>query len=433
MFAGLSAQPEALSAARVVLIAAFGASCALVGAFGRTLAPVRERRALLAGCGVATAAGMLLGSLPALGLPLWLLYPGALVRGCAGGFFVLSWIDRLAGLDARGVGVALCAALAAYGAAGVVIPLAAQACAPAAAVLLAACPLASCWGCERLADTAPERSRPVAVPEPMTRAGAVLFACSNLVYGFVFGVMLSHFCTLGTLGLYAAFALVAALSAAVFALWRRAVDLNATFRICTGIGAAALVASALAGDAAPALAVVVEACVWGLLIFFTVVIFTDAEFSIPGRPGLIGGMALAAASAGMLAATLLVPPAGVESLSSPVLLAASLAAMLYLALVFLPNGRSWISRWGFSSFVAPESRETFRMRRIGELTAQYGLTKREFEVLDLLAQGKNKDAISAELVLSPLTVKTHARNIYAKLDVHTQRELVELVERGREE
>jgi len=50
----------------------------------------------------------------------------------------------------------------------------------------------------------------------------------------------------------------------------------------------------------------------------------------------------------------------------------------------------------------------------------YQLTRREAEVLEQLVQGKSKKRIAKELVLSPHTVDTHLRSIYAKLHVNTQ-------------
>ena len=37
--------------------------------------------------------------------------------------------------------------------------------------------------------------------------------------------------------------------------------------------------------------------------------------------------------------------------------------------------------------------------------------------------------IAEELVISENTVRTHVRHIYAKLDVHSHQELIDLVER----
>ncbi len=50
----------------------------------------------------------------------------------------------------------------------------------------------------------------------------------------------------------------------------------------------------------------------------------------------------------------------------------------------------------------------------------YGLTQRETEVLDLMAQGLIKKEIADRLSLSYHTVDTHLRNIYAKLHVNTR-------------
>lgn len=60
----------------------------------------------------------------------------------------------------------------------------------------------------------------------------------------------------------------------------------------------------------------------------------------------------------------------------------------------------------------------------------HGLTSREREILQLLAQGITAGAIAEELTVSTSTVKTHMRNVYAKLDIHTQNELLIMVHRG---
>jgi DNA-binding CsgD family transcriptional regulator len=60
-------------------------------------------------------------------------------------------------------------------------------------------------------------------------------------------------------------------------------------------------------------------------------------------------------------------------------------------------------------------------------TDGFELTPREKEVFALLAQGHNKLAISEKLFLSVETIKTHTRNIYRKMDLHSQEGLVALV------
>ncbi|MEX1264271.1 MAG: response regulator transcription factor [Actinomycetota bacterium] len=50
------------------------------------------------------------------------------------------------------------------------------------------------------------------------------------------------------------------------------------------------------------------------------------------------------------------------------------------------------------------------------------LTRREREVLALLADGSNKDAIAEALAISPQTARTHVQNILAKLGLHSRLE-----------
>jgi len=52
------------------------------------------------------------------------------------------------------------------------------------------------------------------------------------------------------------------------------------------------------------------------------------------------------------------------------------------------------------------------------------LTEREREVLDLLASGRNNQAIAGELVLSLKTVRNHVSNIFAKLRVADRSEAI---------
>jgi DNA-binding NarL/FixJ family response regulator len=55
------------------------------------------------------------------------------------------------------------------------------------------------------------------------------------------------------------------------------------------------------------------------------------------------------------------------------------------------------------------------------------LTPREWEVADLLSRGLTVEAIADELVLSVETIRTHVKNAYRKLDVHSRDDLVEAI------
>ena len=59
------------------------------------------------------------------------------------------------------------------------------------------------------------------------------------------------------------------------------------------------------------------------------------------------------------------------------------------------------------------------------------LTRREREVLALLADGASTDAIAAALYLSPPTVKTHVRNVLVKLRARNRTHAVAIgIKRG---
>ena len=62
------------------------------------------------------------------------------------------------------------------------------------------------------------------------------------------------------------------------------------------------------------------------------------------------------------------------------------------------------------------------------MASAHGLSRREREVFALLARGRSRPYIRDTLVLSKNTVATHVKHIYQKLDVHSQQELLDLVQ-----
>ena len=76
-----------------------------------------------------------------------------------------------------------------------------------------------------------------------------------------------------------------------------------------------------------------------------------------------------------------------------------------------------------------DAREPFGMHeRCQALAQRRGLTPRETEILELLAAGRTLAVIKDKLVISPNTVRYHTKNIYSKLGVHAQQELIDMVE-----
>lgn len=67
-------------------------------------------------------------------------------------------------------------------------------------------------------------------------------------------------------------------------------------------------------------------------------------------------------------------------------------------------------------------------RKCEEISDRYLLSHREREVLRLLAKGHNAAFIQDKLCVSRSTAKTHINHIYKKLNIHTQQELLTMVE-----
>jgi DNA-binding NarL/FixJ family response regulator len=70
------------------------------------------------------------------------------------------------------------------------------------------------------------------------------------------------------------------------------------------------------------------------------------------------------------------------------------------------------------TYVDPRLRPALLSRKATQ--TQSVLSKREREIMDLLAQGLTGEQVAERLVLSPDTVKTHIRNAMSKLEAHTR-------------
>lgn len=67
-------------------------------------------------------------------------------------------------------------------------------------------------------------------------------------------------------------------------------------------------------------------------------------------------------------------------------------------------------------------------RQCTKIAERFALTERETDVFKLLAKGRNVPFIEDELIISRNTIKTHIKHIYQKMDLHSQQELIDMVE-----
>lgn len=63
------------------------------------------------------------------------------------------------------------------------------------------------------------------------------------------------------------------------------------------------------------------------------------------------------------------------------------------------------------------------------LIIQLGISKRELEVLQLMAQGLSNQEIAEQLFVSLNTIKTHISNLFTKLEVKRRTQAVELAKK----
>lgn len=144
-------------------------------------------------------------------------------------------------------------------------------------------------------------------------------------------------------------------------------------------------------------------------------------FSIEHASHLIAGNAAGVATASLASQSAVAYDAACGMLAA--FAAASMVVIMLLFRKFSPD-----SLWGLSIDDGDSYGET---RRLGfvcdELIADYGLTTREGEILYMWLQQKKPQAIAQELFIEASTVRTHVKHIYAKLGVHSKRELADLV------
>ena len=76
----------------------------------------------------------------------------------------------------------------------------------------------------------------------------------------------------------------------------------------------------------------------------------------------------------------------------------------------------------------PFARKTEWKQKVDFIASEYHLTSRQKEVFNMLLKGRNAQFIADDFVISYSTAKAHIHNIYTKLGIHSQQDLISLVE-----
>ncbi|MEL6660915.1 MAG: response regulator transcription factor [Bacteroidota bacterium] len=95
---------------------------------------------------------------------------------------------------------------------------------------------------------------------------------------------------------------------------------------------------------------------------------------------------------------------------------------LILAIAILFAGLGLWAGWQLSR---PRQAITATVVDPSERLQQLGISKREYEILQLVATGSTNQEIADQLFISLNTVKTHLSNLYQKLDVRRRTQAVE--------
>lgn len=81
-----------------------------------------------------------------------------------------------------------------------------------------------------------------------------------------------------------------------------------------------------------------------------------------------------------------------------------------------------------SASVADASSRSLWKEAVQEAATEAGLTRRETEVLALMARGRNAAYIEERLVVSNHTARAHILSIYKKMDLHSQQAVIDSIE-----
>lgn len=254
---------------------------------------------------------------------------------------------------------------------------------------------------------------------------------TSIAFGYAFMLLYwqSEFVLLMAMGIAIAIDLVFSIAMS----GSKSLQFTGAVRICTAIVSCALIAFVCPGDVTRTIALVAIIVFW--FLFRTVnggssanlarthefsMLYTALRGKLPANVGFMLGISLGVSALYAGAPdfiTLYVPLA--------------IVAALILATLFLLPFDSESSAVGYKTLAlvdARDSREADMQRACDMAIRQFKLSPREAEVFSYLVKGRNAKHVAEKLFISESTAKTHISNIYRKLGVHSQQELLDTLD-----
>ena len=168
------------------------------------------------------------------------------------------------------------------------------------------------------------------------------------------------------------------------------------------------------------------------LDMLVMLVSTDLAFRMRKPPARYFALAMFATRIGTAAGTIAVHEGFLRMQLSgdwmhDVILACAIAAIITGTIIFTQSDLMKLYR------TRPVHAGTASLdERCTGIAKAFGLTKRESEVLALLARGRSIPYIAKELVIANGTVKHHVSNIYRKIGVYDRQSLHDVIEQGAE-
>ena len=304
----------------------------------------------------------------------------------------------------------------------------------AATVILALCPFISLFFCfDARSHEKPSRKHSTHYDLTTIRSLSKIML-GVAMYGFIVGIVRGldfqiagdSYGIITTLHHLAEIGMGAFMLAWIFKL-KRTLDVSSLWRIVVVVTMLGLLVLSLAGPELGAAAYMTIATAQTFIVMFFWLMLSDIAHHSKLHPYTVFGAGWIAYTlplcGGVAVAHALQPsPAGS--------LVIVLAYLVSMTMIFLLNDKNFSRQRLFADLSEPPveiSAYSAIDRSCVQIGEEFNLTPREVEVMQLLCKGRSKSFIAETFLLSENTVRSHSKNLYRKLEVHSVQEMLALI------